>query len=257
MVASGTVSINNATRVGDISGTPDFYKLDPIDYPLVSLVTYGDIYHDEILVRFIQGTTAGFDRNWDAMKLFSIDPDVPQISIHYGKQAFALNTLPEIYNDLEIDIHFRCAQDGMYEIRVDERTNLDPGVQLYLKDNLEQKTISLTKGSTYSFYHQSENEHNRFKLYFNPNEDIINNIGIEDWFTVFSHDNNIRIIKNTINTVKGKICISDMLGRVVYQDMLSNNEESTLHLNLPSGYYIISLLTDQHTTTSKVYIGKP
>ena len=51
---------------------------------------------DEVVIRFIEGTTDGFDLNLDASKLFSFNEDVPQLSIKSGKQVLAINTLPQI-----------------------------------------------------------------------------------------------------------------------------------------------------------------
>lgn len=256
IVESGTVSINNATRVGDITGTPDFYKLAPIDYPLVSLLSYDDIYHDEIVVRFIEGTTAGFDINWDAMKLFSINPDVPQLSIRSGKQVMALNTLPEIYDDLCVPLNFQCAQNGNYNIKLTPRTYIEPGIELYLRDDFENIMINMREDSIYRFYHHTSNAKERFKLYFNPSEDVINNITPETYFSVYSNGNTITIIKNTIKVISGDVIIYDMLGRIVYHGGLGNDKKSTIQLNLDNGVYIVSLVTGEYTHNAKVYISQ-
>jgi hypothetical protein len=255
LVASGTVSINNATRVGDISGTPDFYKVDTLDYPLVSLLSCSEQYTDEIIVRFIEGTSGGFDVNWDAMKLFSMNPDVPQLSIRAGDQVFALNTLPEITEDLEILLDFQCAQDGDYWIKLSPRTNLEPDIQLYLRDLFEGKMINLKEDSVYYFHHQSSNSRDRFRMYFNPSYDVLNNITPENWYTVFSNGNTVYILKNTAKEVKGSILVYDLLGRPVYQNTISGDAETEIQLNNPTGYYIVSIVTDQHTSNSKVFIS--
>jgi hypothetical protein len=255
LVGSGSVGINNATRVGDISGTPDFYKEIVIDYPMVSLLSSSDQFQDEVLVRFIEGTTEGFDYNWDAMKLFSLNPDVPQLSIRSGKQAFALNTLPEIREDLEIILYFQCAQNGQYRVKLSSRTNLDTQTQLYLRDLFAGKMVNLTVDSAYSFYHQTTNSKDRFRLYFNPSQDVINNITPESWFTVYSSQNVICILKNTVKEVKGSVVIFDMLGRPVYQDRINNTQCERITLQEPTGYYLVSIVTDQYIANSKVLIS--
>jgi hypothetical protein len=254
LVTSGTVSINNATRVGDISGTPDYYKKIEIDYPMVSLLSCSNQYQDEVIIRFIEGTSEGFDFNWDAMKLFSLNPDVPQLSIRSGKQAFALNTLAEIRDDLEIIMYFQCAQSGQYQVKLSPRTNLYPEMKLYLRDLLTGDMVNLTADSTYPFYHQTSNSKDRFRLYFNPSHDVLHNITPETWFTVYSNNNVVTILKNTSKEVKGSILIYDMLGRPVYQDIINNSQSQGIQLNNPSGYYIVTIFTDKHISNSKVFI---
>jgi hypothetical protein len=254
VVASGTVSINNATRVGDISGTPDYYKLDPIDYPLVSIVSFSEEYQDEVVVRFLQGTTEGFDISWDATKLLSINEDVPQLIIRHGERSFALNTLPEIKPGLEVGMSFRCAKEGEYKIRLDDRTNLDPTVKVYLRDVLEENIVQLEKGFPYTFHHEPNTGADRFKLFFDPDQDIINDISAENWFTVYGGRQQINIIKNTVKDVSGKILVYNMLGQILLIRPLNNDDMNIIQLSLPEGYYIVSIVTSQLADNTKVFV---
>jgi len=253
-VANGNVGINNATRVGNITGTPDFYKEDSVDYPMVSLISSNETYHDEIIIRFIEGTSQGFDVNWDAMKLFSMNPDVPQLSIKSGNQSFALNTLPLILPDLEVNLNFQCAKPGFYSVTLTDRTKLDNETELYLKDLIENKIINLKEERVYRFSHQPANSRERFRLYFNPSEDVINNISPETWFSVYSHEHTLTVLKNTVKEISGSLCVFDMLGRPVMKVPLTNDKTMTFNLITPTGYYIVSILTDDHISNFKILI---
>jgi hypothetical protein len=254
VVASGSFEINNATRIGDITGTPDFYKLAPIDYPMVSLLAEGYGHGDEAVVRFIEGTTPGFDINFDASKLYSLNPNVPQLTVRNGKQALALNTLPEITTNLAIDLSFRCAREGLYTIRLAPRTILDDRTRLYLRDDLLGKVINLKADSVYSFYHEPANPENRFKLYFNPYEDVINNVNQDDWFSVYSSGNTITILRNTNRELSGQINICNILGQPIWQQRIGTDDKSIIQLNGPSGYYVVSITTDGYVCNTKVLI---
>jgi hypothetical protein len=254
-ISSGTVGINNAVRIGYITGTPDFYKDEPIDYPMVSLVASGNNFSDEIVIRFLDGTTDGFDVNKDASKLFSFHPDVPQIIIKYGKQSFALNSLPEIREDLAVNLDFRCGKSGFYTINLTNRTILDPDIRLYLKDDMVQKLINLKSDSSYRFYHDPSNPENRFKVYFNPSADIINNITPDSYFSVYSTGNMITVIKNTTKEISGEIVIYNLPGQPVWRGTLSNDDRTDIRANLPAGCYIVSIITDQHVSNSKIVIS--
>jgi len=254
VVASGTVSIDNRVRVGEITGTPDYYKLDPPDYPLVSLGTRGNDRSDEVVIRFISGTTGGFDRNFDAMKLFSFIGKVPQLSIHSGSQDFALNTLPGICDNLEIIIDFRCREEGHYTLELNEKTSLPPGIGLYLKDIKEKRVVNLLEDPVYHFNHEMPASRDRFRLYFNPSEDIINNITAESYFSVYSNAQSITIFKNTSLDISADIFIYSMTGQPVWQGRLENEEKLALAVNLPSGYYILSIRSTEYLLNYKILV---
>jgi len=252
VVPSGNISINNATRVGNITGTPDFYKDHPVDYPMVSLVACDEKHSDEAVIRFIEGTTAGFDINWDASKLYSLNPEVPQVTVRNGKQSFALNTLPEITRNLGIELGFRSSKDGLYTIRLDKRSNLDHLTDIYLKDELLGKVIHLNTDSNYTFQHSPANSENRFKVYFNPYDDIIQNLSPDSWFSVFFNGEEIVILKNTNRDISGEILIFNILGQPVWQQRLNNDDKCRIRFPGSSGYYIVSIRTEEGTFNTRV-----
>ncbi len=254
LLAAGSVGISNAVRVGDITGTPDYYKLKTADYPLVSLVASGNNKSDEAVIRFIEGTTEGFDVNFDASKLFSPSPNVPQIYVKAGDEALALNTLPQIVDNLWVQLDFQCGKSGYYGIRLTARSHMDPSVKVYLIDELDKKAVNLTSNTMYRFYHNPSYNADRFKVYFNPSENIISHISPSSYFSVYSEGNMIKIVKNTTQDIRGKIIIYNMLGQPMYEKSLGNDQISRIHVNFPTGWYIVDILTDQHVYNSKILV---
>jgi hypothetical protein len=253
-VTTGTISINNAVRLGSMTATPDFYKLAPVDYPTVNLVASGNGKKDEVALRFIQGTTSGFDVNYDATKLYSFIEDVPQISLQFGEQVFALNTLPELKDELGVPLNFLCGVRGSYKISLSARSNLDPSVKVYLRDNLAAEIINLAIDSSYQFEHDPRNQNARFTLWINPSEDVINNITPASYFSVFASGNEVTVRKNTLMDITGVAIVSNMLGQCVFKKRLNNNTNSVFNLNVPAGYYIVTVLTDYNSINFKVLI---
>jgi len=253
----GTFDINNACRVATMDAfTPDFYKSYPDDYPLVSLIATGNDKSDEVVIRFIEGTTEGFDLNYDASKLFSPSELVPQISLKYKNQYFALNTLPQIYDGLEVQLNFQCGTAGDYKINLSGRTNLDEFTSVWLQDKLLQKITCLTTDTSCAFYHDPGNNKERFSIYFNPSEDIINSITPENWFSIYSDQHVITIIRNTINLVTGEIHVYNMQGQPVIIRSLNGENELKIQAVLPTGIYLVSIITDTYVKSEKVLIVK-
>lgn len=253
-VQTGTIGINNAVRLGSMTGTPDYYKLDPVDYPVISLFASGNTKKDEVVVRFIEGTSSAFDVNYDATKLFSHIEDVPQISIVSGNQVFALNTLNAIIENMEINLAFQCAKSGYYSIGLNASSHIDNSVKVYLKDELQQKVVNLTIDSIYNFYHIPSNYKKRFRVWINPSQDVINNIGPESYFTISAENNVIAIMKNTTQDVSGEIVVYNMMGQPVGRKKLNNDGNSSIAVDVPTGYYIVRIHSKKHTYNFKVLI---
>lgn len=253
-VTTGTFGINNAVRLGSMTATPDFYKLAPVDYPVICLVASGNGKRDEVALRFIQGTTGGFDVNYDATKLFSFIEDVPQISLQSGEQVFALNTLPELKDETGMQLNFQCGSRGTYIISLSSRTMLDTSVKVYLRDNFSEKMINLSIDSSYQFDHDPGNNKARFTVWLNPSEDMIHNITPGSYFSVSANGNEVTVWKKTILEVSGDVIVSNMLGQRVFATRLNNTGKSVFALNVPAGYYIVSILTDDKSINFKVLI---
>lgn len=255
-VTNGSLSINNSTRIGNINGTPDFYKDYTPDYPLISLIANGNGKSDEVMVRFIEGTTVGFDRNYDASKLFSPSDNVPQLSIRTGQQSLALNTLPEVKNGMSVLLDFQCREQGIFNLAISERTNLQDTFKLFLKDKLEDKLFRVNKDFAYHFQHYPTNSEERFILYINPSSHIINNSDGEKYFSVLTNGNRITIIKNIPEDLTGEIEVFNLLGQVITREKYLNEEAVNMELNTTGGEYIIRIITKGYIFTSKIIINK-
>lgn len=256
-VSNGTFGINNAARTGFMAATPDFYKsTEQFDYPLLSLVVKNNQHSDEAVIRFIEGNSEKFDVNYDASKLFSRNDKVPQISIVSGKDILALNTFSQIEDDLEIPVYFKCAGEGYFTLEIAERTNLLPGIAVYLKDEQTDEVINLSDAGQYFFYHDPFNAEDRFKIIFNPNPDIINNLKPENYFSVYSNRNKVVLVKNSVKKLNGKVSVYNMQGKLVFAKELSVNRSDSFTLHVEPGYYIVQINTQEAVNNSKVIITK-
>ncbi|MCF6170242.1 MAG: T9SS type A sorting domain-containing protein [Bacteroidales bacterium] len=254
-VQNGSVQVTNSSRIGETPATPDYYKNKTIGYPVLDLMAHANGLTDECMIRFLDGASEAFDLNYDATKLFSQGNEVPQIATMSENINLAINSLPELKDELMVPLSFQCKKAGYYTIGLTDVTNLDAFVKVYLKDELEQKTIDLSANLSYRFYHDPMNRKNRFKIYFNPSEDVINNIGPEDYFSVFANRGGISILKNTNKLLTGRIWVYNTLGQPVYSTELSSNSEMLLKLMLASGYYYVSIITPQQISNHKIFIS--
>jgi hypothetical protein len=192
--------------------------------------------------------------NYDASKLFSFIEDVPQISLQSGEQVFALNTFPEIRDESAFQLNFQCGVSGNYNITLSGRSNLDPAVKVYLKDNFTNKMINLSTDSSYFFNHNVLNQNERFTVWLNPSEDVINNVTPASYFSVYANGNEVIVTKNTDLDIPGQVIVCDMLGKRVFMMGLNNDLKSVFSLQVPAGYYIVNILTEHNVLNYKILI---
>ena len=251
---NGNISVNNSARVGLMPSTPNYYKNGATISQELRLFTTGNGYTDETMIRFIPESTHEFDLNKDACKLLSNHDSVPQLSTLSGKTMLAINSLPEITHGLAIQLNFSCNTSGYYTIAIDDTSTINSAASIYLKDIREQKIINLNNAKKYKFYHNSTNNRSRFKVYFNPSEDIINNIEPDSYFTVSSSKNKLSIIRNTTELHNGQVNIYNIVGQKIKSFNISNNTTTNIVLNITTGYYIVSIITNNHIANSKIWL---
>lgn len=252
-IQDGSLHISNTTRVGIMTSTPDYYKNSAGISQELRLVASGNGYTDETMIRFLSESTPEFDVNIDAAKLFSAHDSVPQICTKAGNTLLAINSHPEIFDDLGIEMNFNCGTAGYYTIAIDDNSTIDQFDKVYLKDTREQKIIYLSSEKIYRFYHEPTNSKTRFVVYFNPSEAIINNIEPEH-FTVSSFKNTLTITNNTNNQVSGMVSIYNMHGQKITYFPLNESNETCVNLRVSPGYYIASIVTDNIISNSKIRI---
>ncbi|MFK5855285.1 MAG: T9SS type A sorting domain-containing protein [Bacteroidota bacterium] len=250
---NGNISVGNSTRLGIMTSTPDYYKnSNPQE---LRLIASANGYTDETMIRFILNATSKFDLNKDASKLTSSHDSVPQLYTVAGSTLLGINSLPEITNGLAIDMNFSCKTSGNYSIAIDDMSTINPFEEIYLKDIREQKIINLTKENKYYFFHEPSNSKQRFIIYFNPSQDIINNIKPESYFTVNSYKNTVTIIRNTTAQHDCKVSIYNLLGQKMSSFEITDNLKTTIQLPIPTGYYIVSITTKDYISNSKIRIS--
>jgi len=89
---NGSISIDNTTRVGIMTSTPDYYKNSNANSQELRLIASGNGYSDETMIRFIPEATSEFDITADASKLFSTHDSVPQICSNTGNNLLTVNS---------------------------------------------------------------------------------------------------------------------------------------------------------------------
>ena len=253
-IQNGNLQVNNLARKSIMSATPDFYKNSDSETPLVCFQADGNGYSDQSIIRFISDSGPNVDAGLDAVKLLSGSELVPQICTVAGKNFLTINTLPQLSDNLRVELNFSAGNPGFYSLEIAYKSNLDNGCEIYLNDRLTHDLVNLTNDSVYRFYHDPGNPKGRFYVYFNPSEDIKNNITPENSFSVFACRNLITIVKHSVKEVTGSFVLFDMLGRCRYSRSLTNDSQIQFLVDVPAGYYVAHIESNLFTFNQKVHI---
>ncbi len=251
---TANISINNNVRTGTMTATPDYYKNNEFSYPIISLLAKGNSLSDENLIRFIEGTTRNFDRNYDATKLYSGSKELPQISLSEGNLEFAVNSYPEMTDDLEIPINFTCQTQGYYCIELGDRTNLNELNDVYIYDKFEKTIVNLTKNKQYCFQHDIFNAKQRFSIVINPSDNKILSLKNSSSFLVYSSGNEINILNLSNLSKNATVQVVNILGQEVFAKEVILESKIKIVINSGPAYYIVRVTTETEHFNTTLFI---
>lgn len=165
-----TVTIPKTARVHN---SQTFYK-SPTELPnnVVKFnVSQGD-FTDESIIRTLpteSGVTESHDAEYDAHKMFSWENGNPQIySTSVDKtERYAINSLPEVQEHTIVPIGLYVPQNGQFEINF--MNNTFENVHVWLEDVVDNKTITVSDNTNYTFNCEQSNSKDRFYLHLGIN----------------------------------------------------------------------------------------
>lgn len=252
-ITNGNLSINNSSRKGIATATPDYYKNGDYSYPIISLSTYSNSLEDETVIRFIDESSNEFDINYDALKLNSASMVLPQISTSINELDMAINSLPILTDGIEIPLNFYCGTNGHYCIELNETSNLNVNDKIYLFDKIDKETVDLSLEEKYCFNHITNNLNKRFTIIINPTQGQLTSIKLESPYLVFSHQNTINITKLINEDANATVQVLNIMGQIICTKPLNQTTEKLI-INAKPSYYIVRIITRNSQYNHKVFI---
>ena len=131
----------------------------------LKLTIVGNGYSDQTFVVIIPGSTTGFDSQYDAYKLMGIYA-APQLYSIISCCNLSVNTIPELYNGMEIQLGNRFGADNSYTISANGLYTFGTDTTIVLEDTKENEFINLMSDSSYTFTGLESDAHDRFKLHY-------------------------------------------------------------------------------------------
>lgn len=155
--------------------TIDFYKSSGYVSSFTDKSLYitvdGQGLTDQVLVRWEEGATNGFDGDFDAYKLFGTNASAPQLYVMgAGTTAvpLAINTVGISDTLIIIPLGLKPGAGGNYVLSFSDLESFHPNTRFFLEDLKLDTVISISGTYTYSFYATGSDAEARFRLVIVP-----------------------------------------------------------------------------------------
>jgi len=192
---------------------------------------------DETLIRINELATENFDNDFDANKLYSINPNLPNISSKLNGLAYAINTVNNFNETNEIPIEIKVAQIGAIQLQIEGMQNY--ANQAFLKDNLSESLIPIYSDTTITIVVMDTSLiRNQYSLLFNPDLTVSNNTIKTANIEYFPNPTDENLYFSTAANTIYEINIYNTLGELV----LSNKHSNSINVNnLSAGVYYFNV----------------
>ncbi len=252
-IQNGDFEINNNSRVGVTQNTPGYYK-NQETHSEIRIIASANNYTDEAIIRDIDESRAGFDKNIDASKLISFHDSVPQIYTISNNNKLSINSIPIFECDLTIGLNFKCNTIGYYEISLGQKSIISDTLRIFLIDKYLETYAELSAGVKYNFHHNIHSPESRFSLVFNPKSiDLSSKLGLSP-FIVGANNSTLTIIRNSSEFGDGIINVYSITGNIIGSYKLYNTTKSSYEINTSSGLYIASIILNNKHFNYKFFI---
>ncbi len=247
-VSSGTLAMNNNVRVHS-SQSSMRYQSDNIQ--LIRLVAENNEgYNDETVV--FNGMP-----NLTANKLFSPNPNVPQIYSNYKGRDASILAVDKMYDKLSIPIAYRLAENssGENQITVNELTFDTSEFKLFLVDKVTNDTVPVIDQMKYTFYSMNNESTRWFELVFyrkNASSTIVNQIDNSQKIRVWSFSNKVFVDLPFNKHIT--VGIYNMLGEKILHKSINRAGITTIEL-IKGGIYIVKI-DGEEQLVKKIFIQK-
>jgi hypothetical protein len=210
----------------------------------------GDYYFDQTTIRL--RNSSQFERDGlDALKMFSFDTEVPQIyTLTSDQRGVAINSIPSVDESLVIPIGLLVPSNGMMTITLDELTGEFEHQTILLIDQKTSKIHKLNDAPTYTFEASTGDDPNRFLLKFESVS--VNEIGDASALHIYANGSTVYL--NSSENLDARIAFYNITGQQVHGQRLVLDGLKQISLNLPTGWYVVSVTSDKEMTTQKVFI---
>ncbi len=126
----------------------------------------GNNFEDETALRFNNNTTMGFDSEWDAVKLFSDNPQNISLSTRITNQDYSINSIPSGYSTLQIPLRTKVGVSGTYTLTFSGISNFSGFTCISLEDTYTGISTDLKAQNVYTVQLSDTSDKPQYVIHF-------------------------------------------------------------------------------------------
>ena len=206
---------------------------------------------DEIVVRFADGATSGFDGEWDAFKMTGGE-NAPQLSsVTTDDINLAINSLPLSAEPVTVPLDFTFNASSDVTFTASGIESFNPASGIYLEDKTLNKMVNLRQEPVYTFSYPSGSATDRFILHFNGVTGVQENNASASG-RAFISNGRIYLELPSMQGQLANITLYNAIGQVIRSQNQMINGISSIEAPLSTGVYIIHVATASQNFVTKV-----
>lgn len=252
--AGTTVTMDNNVRVHNAQSYHKSYESDTIPN-ILRLEANGNGLRQETAIIFDPSASSSYDKLDAWFKVGAIE--CPQIySTINNDTNVAINTLPQITDNLTVPVGFTVGVPGTYSITGNSIETFHGEVIITLLDQKTGVSQKLNNNPVYTFTADTLDDPNRFLVIFGliPFGTIDHQTG--ETVQIYSFGDAVFIKTIAASTINGKVIIYDPVGKDLFHGNLSGYEITRLSPGLNTGYYIVKVVTGESVYSKKIFINR-
>lgn len=227
--------------------------------PLLRLKAYFADYtsFDPTVVYFNSKATTGFDSNYDALKLYNTDANIPNLySISTDSVKMSINGMPdpgEILFTLPLGLKIAKSEYVIFKIKDLQGTFTEKTITFI--DVVAGTSEVLTTDTEYKIYLEAGEYTDRFSIIISKLETEIPEFRQNNWFSIYSSHGELMSEINLPIGEKGTLMIINMQGQLSYIANVKKQGYNEFYPGIKDGFYIIILVSGSKKVFKKIFFS--
>ena len=241
-VGSLTIPLSDRTN-----STTSWYKDEEANKIKLTVYDTEGNTAQESIVRIAEGSTAGFDTQYDSHFLKGY---APQFYSVVGNEHYSTNTIPQLTALSTIPFNFIKNTSSSFYIKAEGISSITTGEKVYLTDLKTNYTQFLNDNPVYYFTAEDGDVPARFELRFSA-LGISNNKTIQQ-YNVYAVNNTIEI--NADKSVNATVRVYNIAGQLLNTTQLANQSSTSINMSSFAGIAVVSIVSDKAVYNKKIII---
>lgn len=243
---SGSLTIPLSSR---LHNSQAWYKKEQLNNDRILLVARDPEGQtaQESIIRFDAGATEGYDNDYDSYFIGGFASMFYSVA---GNESYALNTLPEITDNLEIPFSF--IKNGSSSFSIELAKSL-PDAVVYLVDKKAVTIQNLSENPVYNFTASDGDQADRFTLRFRTLFSGVNPANESPNFSAWYNKGDIHF--SALPEKVLSMSLIDMAGREIVSLGKPETDKVTIGKKLAIGYYMLRIRMTDKIVFKKLFIN--